>query len=193
MINHINGRLIEKSPTHVVIEAAGVGYYINISLNTFSKLTDSEACKLFTHLAVKEDSHTLFGFFELAEREVFRKLISVSGVGASTARVMLSSLHPTEIAVAITSSDVATLKGVKGIGAKTAERIILDLRDKIGKDGAFESMEIPVQNNAQTEALSALLALGFPKNSAEKVLRKILNKQVDLNVEGLVKEALKQL
>ena len=193
MINHINGRLIEKSPTHVVIEAAGVGYYINISLNTFSKVGNEEACKLFTHLAVKEDSHTLYGFFEVAEREVFRKLISVSGVGASTARVMLSSLNPSEIAVAITSSDVATLKGVKGIGAKTAERIILDLRDKISKDGAFESLEIPVQNNAQTEALSALIALGFPKNSAEKALRKILNKQADLNVEGLVKEALKQL
>jgi len=193
MINHINGRLIEKSPTHVVIEAAGVGYYINISLNTFSKVGNEEACKLFTHLAVKEDSHTLYGFFEVAEREVFRKLISVSGVGASTARVMLSSLNPSEIAVAITSSDVATLKGVKGIGAKTAERIILDLRDKISKDGAFESLEIPVQNNAQTEALSALQALGFPKNSAEKVLRKILSKQADLNVEGLVKEALKQL
>jgi Holliday junction DNA helicase RuvA len=193
MINHINGRLIEKSPTHVVIEAGGVGYYINISLNTFSKVGNDEACKLFTHLAVKEDSHTLFGFFELAEREVFRKLISVSGVGAGTARVMLSSLNPTEIAIAITSSDIATLKGVKGIGAKTAERIILDLRDKIGKDGAFENLSIPVQNNAQNEALSALLALGFPKNSAQKVLSKILNKQPDLKVEGLVKEALKQL
>jgi len=193
MINHINGRLIEKSPTHVVIEAAGVGYYINISLNTFGKIGNDEACKLFTHLAVKEDSHTLFGFFELAEREVFRKLISVSGVGASTARVMLSSLNPTEIAIAITSSDIGTLKGVKGIGAKTAERIILDLRDKIGKDGAFENLSIPIQNNAQNEALSALLALGFPKNSAEKVLSKILNKQPDLKVEGLVKEALKQL
>jgi Holliday junction DNA helicase RuvA len=193
MINHINGRLIEKSPTHVVIEAAGVGYYINISLNTFSKVGNEEALKLFTHLAVKEDSHTLFGFFELAEREVFRKLISVSGVGASTARVMLSSLSPGEIAIAITSSDIATLKGVKGIGAKTAERIVLDLRDKIGKDGAFENISIPAQNNAQTEALSALLALGFVKNSVEKVLRKILNEQADLNVEGLVKAALKQL
>ncbi len=193
MINHINGRLIEKSPTHVVIEASGVGYYINISLNTFSKIGSEEACKLFTHLSIKEDAHTLFGFFELGEREVFRKLISVSGVGASTARVMLSSLNPTEIAVAITSADVATLKGVKGIGAKTAERIILDLRDKIGKDGAFENISIPAHNSAQTESLSALLALGFPKNAVEKVLRKILNSQPELNVEALVKEALKQL
>ena len=193
MINHINGRLIEKSPTHVVIEAAGVGYYINISLNTYSKVGSDEALKLFTHLAVKEDSHTLFGFFELVEREVFRKLISVSGVGASTARVMLSSLSPSEIAIAITSSDISTLKGVKGIGAKTAERIILDLRDKISKDGAFENISIPAQNNAHSEALAALLALGFAKNAAEKVLRKILIKQADLNVEGLVKEALKQL
>lgn len=193
MINHINGRLTEKSPTHVVIETSGVGYYINISLNTFEKVGNNEACRLYTHLVVKEDSHTLFGFYEMAEREVFRKLISVSGVGASTARVMLSSLNPTEIAVAITSADVAKIKSVKGIGAKTAERIILDLRDKIGKDGAFENLDIPVHNNAQTEALSALLALGFPKNSAEKVIQKILNKQADLKVEGLVKEALKQL
>lgn len=193
MINHINGRLIEKSPIHAVIEASGVGYYIHISLHTFSKIGDNEACKLFTHLAIKEDSHTLYGFFEVEEREVFRKLISVNGVGASTARMMLSSLSPGEIATAITSSNVAVLKGVKGIGGKTAERIIIDLKDKIGKDGAFENVAISVSNDAHKEALSALLALGFNKGTAEKVLQKISAKQQDLNVEGLIKEALKLL
>lgn len=193
MINHINGRLIEKSPTHVVIEAAGVGYFINISLNTYGQLGKDEACKLFTHLAIKEDSHTLYGFFEPQEREVFRKLISVSGVGASTARVMLSSLSPSEIAIAIASSNVAALKAIKGIGAKTAERIILDLKDKINKEGGLESIAIPVQNGEEQEAVSALLALGFAKNSVEKVVQKIAAAQSGLSVEGLIKEALKQL
>lgn len=193
MIHHITGRLVEKAPTHVVIETSGVGYFINISLNTFSQLGADEACKLYTHLSIKEDAHTLFGFFEAEEREIFRKLISVSGVGASTARVMLSSLTPTEVAVAITSSNVAVLKGVKGIGAKTAERIIIDLKDKLGKDGALETVVVSPQNNDHQEATSALIALGFAKNSVEKVIQKILTKQQDLNVEGLIKEALKLL
>lgn len=193
MINHINGRLIEKSPTHAVIEAAGVGYFINISLNTYSKLGTAESCKLLTHLSIKEDAHTLFGFVEEEEREVFRKLISVSGVGASTARVMLSSLSPSEIATAIGSSNVGVLKAVKGIGAKTAERIIIDLKDKINKVGSLESSSIPVQNSNQQEASSALLALGFAKNSVDKILNKIASNNAELSVEGLIKEALKQL
>lgn len=193
MINHINGKLIEKSPTHAVIEAAGVGYFINISLNTYSKLGTKESCKLLTHLSIKEDAHTLFGFVEEEEREVFRKLISVSGVGASTARVMLSSLSPSEIATAIGSSNVGVLKAVKGIGAKTAERIIIDLKDKINKIGGLESLSIPVQNSNQQEASSALLALGFAKNSVDKILNKIASNNSELTVEGLIKEALKQL
>lgn len=193
MINHINGKLIEKSPTHAVIEAAGVGYFINISLNTYSKLGTKESCKLLTHLSIKEDAHTLFGFVEEEEREVFRKLISVSGVGASTARVMLSSLSPSEIATAIGSSNVGVLKAVKGIGAKTAERIIIDLKDKINKIGGLESLSIPVQNSNQQEASSALLALGFAKNSVDKILNKIAANNSELSVEGLIKEALKQL
>ncbi len=193
MIHHITGKLVEKSPIHAVIETAGIGYFINISLNTFSKLGSSESCKLFTHLSVKEDSHTLFGFFEVEEREVFRKLISVSGVGASTARVMLSSLTAKEVAVAITSSNVPALKAIKGIGAKTAERIIIDLKDKLGGELGYGTETFAEVNTNHQEAISALLALGFAKNAVDKTIQKILAKQQDLSVEGLIKEALKLL
>ena len=142
MIHHINGRLVEKAPTHAIIEAGGVGYFINISLLTYSKLKDAEACMLYTHLSVKEDSHTLFGFAEKTEREIFRKLISVNGVGATTARIMLSSLTSDEITAAIISGDVDTLKSIKGIGTKSAQRIIVDLKDKLGKiEGVEESSD----------------------------------------------------
>ncbi len=194
MIHHINGKLIEKSPTHAVIEASGVGYYINISLNTYSQLGSNEACKLFTHLSIKEDAHTLFGFFDSTERDVFRKLISVNGVGAGTARMMLSSLTPNEIVQAITSGNVGMLKGVKGIGLKTAGRIIIDLKDKLGKENSMDYSDFSrPQNNNQNEALSALLALGFVKNQVEKVLQKINSQAANLTVEAMIKEALKQL
>ena len=194
MIHHINGKLVEKSPTHAVIEASGVGYYINISLNTYSKIGSSEQCKLFTHLSIKEDAHTLYGFFDASEREVFRKLISVNGVGAGTARMMLSSLNPTEIINAIALGNVSILKGVKGIGLKTAERIIIDLKDKLGKENGIEISEFSLnQNSNQNEALSALLALGFVKNQVEKVLQKINSSTANLTVESMIKEALKQL
>lgn len=193
MINHINGRLVEKNPAHVVIEANGVGYFLNISLNTYSKLGSSEACKLLTHLSIKEDAHSLYGFINEEEREIFRKLISVSGVGASTARVMLSSLSPSEVAVAISTANVAVLKGVKGIGGKTAERIIIDLKDKVLGSDSVESIAVAVQSTDHQEALGALMALGFNKGPVEKVLQKLVSKQPDLNVEGLIKEALKLL
>lgn len=194
MIHHIKGRLTEKSPTHAVIEAGGVGYFINISLVTFSKLGADENVSLYTHLSIKEDAHTLYGFFEKSEREIFRKLISVSGVGASTARVMLSSLSAEEITTAIVTGDVISLKGIKGIGAKTAERIIVDLKDKLGSIDGIEQNILTFNNNTQREeALSALIALGFTKNSVEKVLNKILKAQPDLDVEKLIKEALKNL
>lgn len=194
MIHHISGRLIEKAPTHAVIEAGGVGYFINISLMTFSKLSDDEACKLYTHLSVKEDSHTLYGFADKNEREIFRKLISVNGVGASTARVMLSSLTADEITSAIIMGDVETLKGIKGIGAKSAQRIIVDLKDKLGSIDGVEQNILTFSNNTnRDESLSALLALGFTKNTVEKVLNKVLKAQPDLDVEGLIKEALKNL
>lgn len=194
MIHHINGRLVEKSPTHAVIEAHGVGYFLNISLITFSKLGNDETCKLFTHLSIKEDAHTLYGFAEKSEREIFRKLISVSGVGSSTARVMLSSMTADEITSAIITADVDTLKSIKGIGAKSAQRIIVDLKDKLGKIEGLDQHILTFSNNTtRDEALSALLALGFTKISVEKVLNKALKTQPELDVESLIKEALKNL
>ncbi|MFT4898560.1 MAG: Holliday junction DNA helicase RuvA [Flavobacteriales bacterium] len=194
MIHHIKGRLTEKSPTHAVIEAGGVGYFLNISLVTFSKISNDENCTLYTHLSIKEDAHTLYGFAEKSEREIFRKLISVSGVGASTARVMLSSLSSDEITAAIVTGDVDTLKSIKGIGAKSAQRIIVDLKDKLGKIEGLEQNILTFSNNsARDESLSALLALGFTKNSVDKVLNNVLKAQPDLGVEGLIKEALKNL
>ena len=194
MIHHINGRLVEKAPTHAIIEAGGVGYFINISLLTYSKLKDTEACMLYTYLSVKEDSHTLYGFAEKTEREIFRKLISVNGVGATTARIMLSSLTSDEITAAIISGDVDTLKSIKGIGTKSAQRIIVDLKDKLGKIEGLEENILTFNNNTyKDEALSALLALGFTKNVVDKVLVKVLKAQPDLDVEGLIKGALKNL
>ena len=194
MINHINGKLVEKAPTHAIIEAGGVGYFINISLLTYSKLKDNEACMLYTHLSIKEDAHTLYGFAEKTEREIFRKLISVNGVGATTARIMLSSLNSKEITIAIVSGDVDTLKSIKGIGTKSAQRIIVDLKDKLGKVEGLEENILTFNNNTnKDEALSALLALGFTKNIVEKVLIKVLKAQPDLDVEGLIKAALKNL
>ncbi|MDC1188231.1 Holliday junction branch migration protein RuvA [Flavobacteriales bacterium] len=194
MIHHIKGRLTEKSPTHAVIDAGGVGYFLNISLVTFSKISNEENCTLYTHLSIKEDAHTLYGFAEKSEREIFRKLISVSGVGASTARVMLSSLSSDEITAAIVTGDVDTLKSIKGIGAKSAQRIIVDLKDKLGKIEGLEQNILTFSNNSsRDESLSALLALGFTKNSVDKVLNNVLKSQPDLGVEGLIKEALKNL
>jgi Holliday junction DNA helicase RuvA len=194
MINHISGRLIEKFPTHVIIEANGVGYHLNISLNTFSKIGDSESCKLLAYLSIKEDAHTLYGFIDEAEREIFILLISVNGVGPNTARMMLSSLTPDEVVEAIATGDVGLLQGVKGIGAKTAQRIILDLKDKIDSNTTGESgINSAERNTKKEEALSALLALGFTKASIEKVLRGILKAQPSLDVEGLIKAALKKL
>lgn len=193
MITHIHGRLVELNPAYAVIECNGVGYMLNISLNTYSKLGDSESCKLYSHLAVKEDSHTLYGFYDQLERKIFRMLISVSGVGASTARVILSSMLPEEIRDAIVSEDVALIKSVKGIGAKTAQRIILDLKDKMFK--AFDDIQISTRtgNRTREEALSALEVLGFQNKAVHKLIDKLLQNHPDLEVEELVKQALKQL
>jgi len=194
MIHHIKGRLVEKAPTHAVVEAGGVGYFLNISLITFSKLGNEENCTLYTHLSIKEDAHTLYGFAEKSEREIFRQLISVNGVGASTARVMLSSLTAEEITTAILTGDETALKSIKGIGLKTAQRIIVDLKDKLGKvEGVEQNILTFANNTTRDEALSALLALGFTKNSVEKVLNKVLKSQPELDIEGLIKEALKNL
>ena len=193
MITHIQGRLVELNPAYAVIECYGVGYMLNISLNTYSKLGESESCKLYSHLVVKEDSHTLYGFHNTLERKIFRLLISVSGVGASTARVILSSMLPEEIRDAIVSEDVVLIKSVKGIGAKTAQRIILDLKDKMLK--AFDDIEITMKsgNRNREEALSALEVLGFPMKAVHKMVDKLIADDPNMEVEELVKKALKQL
>ncbi|MGB8705354.1 MAG: Holliday junction branch migration protein RuvA [Gillisia sp.] len=193
MIHHLKGQLIEKNPTYIVIDCNGVGYFVNISLHTFSLLPDSEAVSIFTHLQVKEDSHTLFGFVEKSERELFRLLTSVSGIGASTARTMLSSLEPKQIFEAIASGDVATIQSIKGIGAKTAQRVILDLKDKALKLFGEDEVFVSQSNTNKEEALSALETLGFTRKAAGKVVDRILKENPDLSVEAIIKQALKNL
>ena len=193
MITQIRGKLVEKNPTDVVVDCNGVGYFLNISLHTFSLLPDQEAVQLYTHLQVKEDAHTLFGFLEKSEREIFRLLISVSGVGASTARTMLSSLHPDQVKEAIASGDVATIQSVKGIGAKTAQRVILDLKDKILKVYQIDEVSVLQSNTNKDEALSALETLGFNRKQAEKVVDKIVKANPTETVENIIKQALKNL
>lgn len=193
MITQIKGRLIEKSPTELVIDCNGIGYLVNISLNTYSLLSDSESISLYTHLQVKEDSHTLFGFFEKTERNLFRKLISVSGIGASTARTMLSSLSPDEIQRAILSENVTTIQSIKGIGLKTAQRVIIELRDKVAVLGDVDGSTIGISNSKREEALSALEVLGYSRKQTTKVIDKIIGDNSEISVEGIIKEALNKL
>ena len=192
MIAHIKGLLIEKSPTELVIEVNGIGYSINISLNTFSKLGNNENIKLFTHQIIKEDSHSLYGFFEKSERFLFVKLISVSGVGASTARTMLSSLSPNEIISAISNGDVKLIQSIKGIGSKTAQRIILELRDKLNLVGVDQTTDL-IQNSSVSEAISALEVLGYSNKQTNKVVSQIYNENPGIDVESLIKRALNKL
>jgi len=192
MITHIRGLLIEKSPTEVVIETNGVGYSINISLNTFSKLGSEDNIKLFTHQIIKEDSHSLYGFYEKSERFLFIKLISVSGVGASTARTMLSSLSPLEIISAISRGDVSVIQSIKGIGLKTAQRLILELKDKLNLNPNDDSIDFaPI--SSVTEAISALEVLGYSNKQTNKVVNQIFNENPGIDVESLIKEALNKL
>ena len=193
MIHHLKGKLVEKNPTYVIIECGGVGYFVNISLHTFSKLPDGELVNLLTHLQVKEDSHTLFGFAEKSEREIFRLLLSVSGIGSSTARTMLSSMSPAQIRDAIANGDVAAIQSIKGIGAKTAQRVILDLRDKILKVYDIDELSTTSNNTNKDEALSALEVLGFARRQAEKVVDKVISQDASLSVENIIKLALKNL
>lgn len=193
MITHLRGRLIERYPTHLIVECQGVGYFVNISLHTFSLLRDEENLLIYTHLMVKEDSHTLFGFCEPSEREIFRLLISVSGVGPGTARTVLSSLSPSEVRDAILQGDVPTIQGVKGIGAKTAQRLILDLKDKILKVQIDGELSPRSNNTNKEEALSALEVLGFPRRQSERVVDKVLGEEPSLSVENIIKQALKNL
>lgn len=194
MITQLQGKLVEKNPTHVVIDCHGVGYFVNISLNTYSALPEGEAIKLYTYLQIKEDAHTLYGFLTKAEREVFVLLLSVSGVGASTARTMLSSLTATHVRSAIINGDVATIQAVKGIGAKTAQRVVLDLKDKMLKLQDFEEVHFNTLNTNKEEALAALEVLGFVRKQAEKVVDTIIKSDSEeLSVEEIIKQALKRL
>ncbi len=191
MIAQLNGRLIEKNPTDLVIDCGGVGYYVKISLNTFSRVGDSESVKVYTEFVVREDAQLLYGFADKEEREMFRHLVSVSGIGPNTAMIMLSSLVPEEIAHAIQVEDVKTIQSIKGIGAKTAQRVIVDLKDKMLKM-EFSSENIQFSNNTNRfDALTALISLGFDKKSAEKAIDKVSTG--DESVEHIIKEALKIL
>jgi len=194
MYDYISGKLMFKSPSYVVIDAGGVGYHINISVNTYSGISDDEKCKLFAWLHVKEDAHTLYGFATEGERRLFLHLISISGIGPNTARMMLSSISPAEIQTAIVSGNVSLIQRIKGIGPKSAQRIILELQDKLRKEGPDTLTVVPVSQTVKDEALSALVMLGFARNVAEKVLdQEIKKNNGELTVEELIKFALKTL
>ncbi|RDC57097.1 Holliday junction branch migration protein RuvA [Pedobacter chinensis] len=194
MYAYIDGRLTSKNPAFVVVEAGGVGYHINISLNTYSALGDAERCKLYTWLHVKEDAHTLYGFADEGERRLFLHLISVSGIGPNTGRMILSSITPVEIQTAIVKADLPLIQRIKGLGAKTAQRLVLELQDKLKKEGADSLISMPQHNTVKDEALSALVMLGFAKQTAEKIIDQILKvTEGTLSVEQLIKQALKNL
>ena len=193
MFEYISGKLVKLSPANATLDVSGIGYSIEISLNTYSILHGKNECQLFVHQVIREDAQLLFGFYKEIEREMFRQLISVSGVGANTARMMLSSMNTEEIRDAILTGNVALLQGIKGIGAKTAQRIIVDLKDKVGKASKDAEIFISQSNTIKEEALSALVALGFAKNVSDKTLSKVLATEPNASVEELVKRALKQL
>jgi Holliday junction DNA helicase RuvA len=199
MITYIEGRLAEKTPTYAIIECNGIGYFLNISLNTYSSLGEiNQVCRLFTHLAIKNEATTpvgltLYGFHNAREREVFLHLISVSGVGANTARLIISSLTADDVVAAVVNGNVGLFQSVKGIGGKTAQKIIIDLRDKIGKTSSLPDILNLSHNTNREEALSALILLGFSRNPAEKALDRILKTEPSLGVEQLIKQALKIL
>ena len=193
MITHLKGKLVEKSPTNVVIEVNGIGYWVNISLTTFSQIPDNENIKLYTHLQIKEDSHSLYGFYSKKEREIFRLLISVSGVGTSTARTMLSSLDPQQVVEAISTNNVSIVQSVKGIGSKTAQRLIIELRDKILKIYDLDDTNVNSNNTTREEALSALEVLGINKKSSERLVDNIIKENQDVSVEEIIKETLKNI
>lgn len=193
MYEYIKGKIALLQPANAVIEAGSIGYLIHISLHTYSKIKDREQTQLFLHQVVREDAHLLYGFANEKERELFRMLISVNGIGSNTAIMMLSSLNPEEIKGAIQNENVRLLQSIKGIGAKTAQRAIIELKDKIGKSSISEQISPPVNNTIRNEALSALVTLGFAKKSVEKEIDKILSAQPEASVEIVIKQALKGL
>jgi Holliday junction DNA helicase RuvA len=191
MYEYIEGDYVEKSPAHLIVQAGHVAYYIHISLFTYSQISNLASGKIYLHFVVREDAQILYGFGGREEREIFRMLLSVSGVGANTARLILSSLSPGEITKAILAGNVSLLQGIKGIGAKTAQRIIIDLKDKVGKGSGIGELFFSQDNTSREEALSALVALGFPKKTVEKTVTRIISEQPELSVEEVVKAALK--
>jgi len=193
MFEYIKGAVISLKPSHIILEANSVGYFVTISLNTYTRLNGQENIKLYVHQVIREDAHLLYGFATEVERELFRMLISVNGIGSNTAIMMLSSLSPDEIRNAILNENVNLLKSIKGIGVKTAQRVIIDLKDKVGKSPASEQIVVSADNTLRNEALSALVMLGFVKKPAEKELDKILAAQPNLSVENVIKLALKNL
>jgi Holliday junction DNA helicase RuvA len=193
MITQVRGRLVEKNPTEVVVDCNGVGYLLHISLNTFSSLPADENVVLYTHLSIREDAHTLFGFINKTEREIFKLLISVSGVGPSIARTMLSSMTSEEIQNAIASENVPLIQSVKGIGIKTAQRVIVDLKDKILKTFNIDEISVRTSNTNRDEALSALEVLGFQRKQSDKIITAVLKENPDASVEKIIKLALKNL
>ena len=193
MYAFISGKIAEITPAYAIVDNHGVGYFINITLNTFAAIGEQTEVKLYTHLQVLEDAHNLFGFYTAKERDMFEMLISVSGVGCNTARLILSSLTVDELSTAIASEDIRTIQAVKGIGSKTAQRLVVDLKDKVKKTDFTETFAGMVDNTVKNEALSALVILGFSKNAASKALDKLLKQSPDSSVEVLIREALKLL
>jgi holliday junction DNA helicase RuvA len=196
LIAYLNGEITHKTPTYIYVDCNGVGYHVNISLNTYSKLESLQKIKIFTYLNVKEDEQSLFGFFDDDERSLFILLISVSGVGVNTARVILSYMNPEEVRMAIIHDNPVALGKVKGIGPKTAKRIILDLKDKVIKETGIEQVILlsPEGNTIRNEALSAMIALGFPKPVVEKQIKSVMEKNPNIEaVEDLIKQVLKQM
>ena len=193
MITQLNGKLVSKTPTTIVVDCNGVGYEVNISLNTYGQLTEDELICIFTHMQVREDAQNLYGFMEKVERSVFRLLISVSGIGANTARTMLSSMSPQEVVQAIQTDNVPAIQAVKGIGAKTAQRVIVDLRDKVTGIIADEEIALVSNNTQRDEALSALSVLGYPIKQTQKVIDGLLQVEPEMPVGRLIKNALNKL
>jgi len=193
MISHLSGKLVSKSPTALVVECNGIGYEVNISLNTYSRIIDSEQIKIYTHLQVREDSHSIFGFFDELERSVFRLLISVSGIGANTARTMLSSMPPNMVIESIQSDNVVAIQSIKGIGAKTAQRVIIDLKDKILNLIDDKEFNVSPNNTQREEALSALSVLGYPIKQTQRIVDSLISAEPDMPVERIIKNALNKL
>ena len=193
MISHLSGKLVSKSPTALVVECNGIGYEVNISLNTYSRIIDSEQIKIYTHLQVREDSHSIFGFFDELERSVFRLLISVSGIGANTARTMLSSMPPNKVIESIQSDNVVAIQSIKGIGAKTAQRLIIDLKDKILNLIDDKEFNVSPNNTQREEALSALSVLGYPIKQTQRIVDSLISAEPDMPVERIIKNALNKL